>query len=217
MTAFGAIERQGPALALYSRSRRERSTGWFRRSFARRAIIACGGMVLAALAGAGSALASEFLLNISGSPAMQYRGECRVQSAEGHIRTIEIQGFVPQRYAFEDPAVSCTVQKWDARGRLRVALIQGRRIIARRETAAAYNWVRVRSDGPWGEARSQRGDQGVRPHAFVPLVPAHPVHPVHPPAASPPVLEIRPSPGLRRPLIPPMRSPFSRRFRGFSH
>ena len=167
-------------------------------------------MVLASLAASGSALANELMLDISGSPAISYRGECLLLSQDGTYRTIEIQGFVPQRYAFEDPAVSCTVQKWDARGRLRVALIQGRRVIARRETAAAYNWVRVRTDGPWGSARSERGNQ----RGFSTLVPVNP--PASPPVASPPVLEIRPSPGLRSPLIPPMRNPLSPRLRGFS-
>ena len=212
MIALTARPGQESARMLRSRSGYRRSARWFRLSAAQRAI-AAGGLVLATLTAAGPALANQLMLDISGSPAMQYRGECRVQSAQGDIRTIEIRGFVPQRYAFEDPAVSCTVQKWDARGRLRVSLIRGNRVIARRETAAAYNWVRVRTDGPWGEARSLRGDQGINPHAFAPLVPAHPQ--VRPPAAAPPVLELRPSPGLRSPLIPPMRSPLGPR-RGFS-
>ncbi len=57
--------------------------------------------------------------------------------------------------------MSCTVQKWDAIGRLTVTLSSDRDVVAHATTAAFFNWVRVRSDGPWGEARGLRGDQRI--------------------------------------------------------
>jgi hypothetical protein len=49
------------------------------------------------------------------------------------------------------------VRKQDAFGRLSVTLSGASGKIARAVTRAPFNWVRVRSDGPWGEAKADRG------------------------------------------------------------
>ena len=101
---------------------------------------------------------SRFRVEISGSPAVSYRGECTLVGDTGARRKVALAGTIPDRQRFVGGALSCVVQKWDARGRLRVGLYQGGRLIAYKDTAAAFNYVRIRSAGPWGGARSTRGD-----------------------------------------------------------
>ena len=101
---------------------------------------------------------SRFRLEISGSPAVSYRGECTLVGETRVRKKIALGGNIPGRHRFVGGALSCVVQKWNARGRLRVGLYQGGRLIAYQDTAAAFNYVRVRSTGPWGGARSTRGD-----------------------------------------------------------
>jgi hypothetical protein len=101
---------------------------------------------------------ARFRLEISGSPAVLYRGECTLVGKTAARKKITLAGSIPDRRRFVGRALSCVVQKWDERGRLRVGLYQGGRLIAYKDTAAAFNYVRVRSAGPWGGARSTRGD-----------------------------------------------------------
>ncbi len=101
---------------------------------------------------------AQFRLKISGSPAVLYRGECTLVGRTGVRKKITLAGNIPDRRRFVGRALSCVVQKWDERGRLRVGLYQGGRLIAYNDTAAAYNYIRIRSTGPWGAARATRGD-----------------------------------------------------------
>ena len=55
------------------------------------------------------------------------------------------RGMIPARYRATTTALSCRVQKWDAMGRRR--LVDGNRVVARRETAAPFNWLRVSTPG----------------------------------------------------------------------
>ncbi len=98
-----------------------------------------------------------FELNVGGSPARKFRGTCRLLNTEQVIEIVEFEGITPSRFNIEADAASCLVQKWDARGRLRVDLSRGNKLVAVAETAAAFNWVRVRSDGPWGNRGGRRG------------------------------------------------------------
>ncbi len=100
---------------------------------------------------------NEFVLDVSGSPAMQYRGDCRVVNAAGKRERTRFKGFVPDQIALPAAAVFCVVQKWDSVGRLRVTLFEDGRAIARAETAAPFNYVHVRSAGPWGGVGGGRG------------------------------------------------------------
>ena len=102
-------------------------------------------------------LTIPFELSVGGSPARKFRGTCRLLNAEQVIETVEFEGITPSRFNIEAGAASCIVQKWDARGRLRVELLGGRHLLAAAETAAVFNWVRVRSDGPWGNRGGRRG------------------------------------------------------------
>ena len=100
----------------------------------------------------------RFRLEISGSPAVRYRGECTLVGETGARKKVTLGGSIPDRYRFVGGALSCVVQKWDQRGRLRAGLYRGGRLIAYQDTAAAFNYVRLRSAGPWGGARATRGD-----------------------------------------------------------
>ena len=97
-----------------------------------------------------------FLLRLTGSPALLFRARCRLIGGRGD-RTVELEGTIPRSYRLEVDAVSCRVLKMDAFGRLRARLYQGDALIAAKLTSAPFNHVRVRSDGPWGAARSSRG------------------------------------------------------------
>lgn len=123
-----------------------------------------------------------FILAITGSPALEFIGHCRVVANDGSERRTEIKNFIPKSYSFRGAALRCTVQKWDARGRLQVA-IRGKdqKIIAQQETAARYNYVRVYSSGPWGAAGSIRGNiptitlpKRVQPRPRPPVRPSNP-------------------------------------------
>ncbi len=100
---------------------------------------------------------AAFVVEILGSTALQYRGSCLIRDATGERPISKLRGSVPRRIAIVGQAVVCTIQKWEAWGLLRVRLTSGGRVIARARTGAPYNWVRVRSAGPWGRAKGQRG------------------------------------------------------------
>ena len=104
-----------------------------------------------------AARAEDFILDISGSPALLVKVKCTVVGPGDGSNVIKFESFVPRKYLLQYDAVACSVQKWDARGRLRVMLLDASTAIAFAETAAAYNYVTVRSDGPWGTAAGFRG------------------------------------------------------------
>jgi hypothetical protein len=139
-------------------------------------------------------MAAEFTLTVSGSPAMLFRGECRMVERLGSVEHVRLRGSIPVRHKFETAALSCTIVKWDARGRLVVSLKEGGNVLARAETGAAFNWVRVRSDGPWGRAGGKRGVRRL------PVLPDDPPRGTVPPHTSPTV------PPHTSPKVPPLRS-----------
>jgi hypothetical protein len=94
----------------------------------------------------------RFLLAVDGTPALAFKGRCRIVTADGKRRHRSFDGWAPKRFAIVAPFVSCHVHKHDARGRLRVVLSLDDTVIALAETAGFFGGVRVRSDGPWGEA-----------------------------------------------------------------
>ena len=101
--------------------------------------------------------ARRFQLAVSGSPAMAVRAECIVITEMGERKRVKAETVTPLTYAIGAQALSCLIQKRDAMGRLKVALLHAGQFIASVDTAAPYNYVRVRSDGPWGKARAFRG------------------------------------------------------------
>ncbi len=99
----------------------------------------------------------SFLLVVSGSPALKFRGRCRVLDHQGRDERVDFGGLVPRHIVLTGSALSCRVRKEDFFGRLRVALQEQGRVIAYAKTTAPFNYVRVRSAGPWGPASGIRG------------------------------------------------------------
>jgi hypothetical protein len=102
-----------------------------------------------------------FLLQVGGQPGLKFSGECRTVERSERIARRPFEGLAPKTYRFRAKAVSCRVEKEDFLGRLEVALSRSGRVIAGAETSAPLNTVRVRSDGPWGEAAGWRGNRGL--------------------------------------------------------
>lgn len=115
------------------------------------------GAVSVLMLAASPAAGAEFLIEIRGSPALQFRGDCVVVNEAGDNGGAKFRGLIPKSYVVDGAAVSCSIQKWDAFGRLKVKLFMDDELIARADTAAAFNWVTVRSAGPWGRPAAVRG------------------------------------------------------------
>ncbi len=130
-----------------------------------------------------------FILDVSGSPAMAIRVDCQLVTPAGERGHIEFVSLTPESFTVDGEALSCIVQKRDARGRLKV-------VAARAETAAPFNYVRVRSDGPWGEAKGTRGA------VAIPLLRRKSARGSTVPSLSSPTI-----PPLRGTAVPPLRNP----------
>jgi hypothetical protein len=101
---------------------------------------------------------ARFALEIRGS-RQDYRARCKTVSAEGERVRRTFEGRAPSRILFHDRAVSCRVDLLTQHGSgLTVALYkQGRRLpLGRNSTHSFPGCVKVRSDGPWGEALGRR-------------------------------------------------------------
>ena len=98
-----------------------------------------------------------FVIDVSGLATLKIEGRCRVVNKSGAIERGTFRGRVPARFTVTGQAASCTVRNRDMGGRMRVALLVGNRVIAARQTRAAFRWIRVRSAGPWGKAGAFRG------------------------------------------------------------
>lgn len=134
-----------------------------------------------------------FELAVTGSPALAFVARCQLVSADGPARLIEHRGLVPARLVLRAEAALCEVRKRDARGRLTVALRQGERLIATAETAAAFNFVRVQSAGPWGTEAAVRGGIAFFRHDREP-----------PPPDDDPATRRQPR---QSPIVPPLTEP----------
>jgi hypothetical protein len=130
---------------------------------------------------------SHFRLSVEGSPALAFSVKCSLYGASGVVRTLRYKGFVPKRYGFRGTAIACLISKQDARGRLDARLSNQTGTLAKALTRAPYNFVRLRSAGPWGRARGTRG--------AIPLVKIQKTG------------RQRTVPHLPTPLVPPLRKP----------
>lgn len=131
-----------------------------RRTFRHVRAVALACATISAAASAHANAAEPYRLDVGGSPALAVRVACTLVSGAGddEARTkVRGKAWTPKAYRLEAEAVSCVVRKLDARGRLEVALRRGGRTIASARTSAPYNHVKVRGDGPWGDARGVRG------------------------------------------------------------
>jgi len=97
------------------------------------------------------------LLDIDGSPAVEFRGECLLVTRDDREVRRKFADAIPTQFELEAVAVSCRVRKTDSFGRLRVRLLEDDRVIAWAITTAPFNSVHVWSRGPWGAAGASRG------------------------------------------------------------
>lgn len=159
--------------------------------------------------------AARFRLQVSGTPAMKFAGGCDLVGADGRLRRRTFAGLVPGRFDFAASAVRCRVRKRDARGRLRVELTRDGGSIARAETRAAFNHVRVQSAGPWGAAAGVRGAIAIRMPAVSPAARGRIVPPltgrIVPPLTGRivPPLTGRTTPPLSGTIVPPLTGPMT--------
>jgi len=109
--------------------------------------------MLAAPAGA-----AEFRLVIGGTAALTLEGECTVLTDGLGVEHERFQATTPKTFLITAKGVSCTLRKFDPFGRIQVFLHQDGRPVAQAETTVAFDWVEVRSAGPWGRASGFRGD-----------------------------------------------------------
>ena len=123
-----------------------------------------------------------FVLELRGSPALEYRGNCRLSTVDGKQRKVVLRGLIPKEHAFRADFLTCRVQKFDAVGRLKARLYANGKQVARATTAAPFNWVGIRGDGPWGRASGWRGNQrllrfrgGDQPRSAPPRDPSPPL------------------------------------------
>lgn len=147
-------------------------------------------------AGEAAVAPPRFHLAVNGSPGLSFSGECRLVGEGAASEERALHGLVPARYRFAAAAVRCILRKRDAFGRLRVTLYRDGAAVARAETAAPYNHVRVRSAGPWGEAAASRGAIPV-PQITLPEGQGSLVPPLRGPIVPP----------LRGPIVPPLSGP----------
>ncbi len=146
--------------------------------------------------------AARFRLQVSGTPAMKFAGECDLVGADGRSRRRTFAGLVPGRFDFAASALRCRVRKRDAWGRLWVELTRDGGLIARAETRAAFNHVRVQSVGPWGAAAGVRGHIRVRQFKIAPEARGRIVPPLT--GRTTPPLSGTIVPPLTGPMIPPL-------------
>jgi hypothetical protein len=103
--------------------------------------------------------AEAFVLQVNGSPAMAFSVDCQLEpSAQQGPTRFRDKDLTPLSYRLHAPALACIVRKRDAAGRLSVRLLaQDETLIAKASTAGPFNWVVLRSDGPWGKADARIG------------------------------------------------------------
>jgi hypothetical protein len=107
---------------------------------------------------ASPAAAAEFKLVLGGTPALKLEGECTVLTMATGVEHERFVAMTPKSFNLTAKGVSCTLRKSDSFGRIQIFLHQDGRLVAQADTTAAYDWVDVRSAGPWGRASGFRGD-----------------------------------------------------------
>ena len=95
-----------------------------------------------------------FLMEITGTPAVEIKGTCTLLGPPGAERTVRLASLIPKSYRLKAAAVDCRIRKNDFRGRMRIRLYQGDALLAGRVINGPFNQIWIRSDGPWGPARA---------------------------------------------------------------
>ena len=127
---------------------------------------------------------AKFWLRITGSIFVNFEGDCQLVDQRGFATTTRIIGSVPQTFAITAEAVDCQIQNSGVDGTLIAELGQNKVLVARASTGSSFGEVKVRSEGPWGDARAT---------VSVPIVPNH----RH-------FLPSMEQPGLPSPIVPPL-------------
>ena len=104
------------------------------------------------------AAAAEFRLVIGGGNGLTLAGECTVLTNALGVEHQRFTVTTPKTFLVTGKGLSCTLRKSDSFGRVLVVLQQDGRPVAQAETSVAYDWVEVRSAGPWGRASGIRGN-----------------------------------------------------------
>ena len=95
-----------------------------------------------------------FLMEITGTPAVEIKGTCTLLGPPGTERTVAIASLIPKSYRFKAAAVDCRIRKNDFVGRMRIRLTRDGALLAGRTINGPFNQIWIRSDGPWGPARA---------------------------------------------------------------
>ena len=104
-----------------------------------------------------------FILELTGRVGLEIKGSCQILQDGARPDAVTFAGYLPAQYRIEASAVSCKIRKRDIAGRLTAELSQGPDFSVRATTSVPFNRVRVRSDGPWGQARGGAGPRQGRP------------------------------------------------------
>ncbi len=113
-----------------------------------------GAALIALLLAPAKATADRFRLVVTGGTFVDFTGDCRLVDQRGFEAWTRLVGHVPQAYAITAEAVACKIDNSDLSGRLTVRLEHNGEVVARATTRASLARVKVRSAGPWGEARA---------------------------------------------------------------
>jgi hypothetical protein len=101
---------------------------------------------------------ARYMLTVEGR-TQPFRVGCTIVGARGNSRTWKYEGRAPSRLHLDGRALRCRVDKLDQHaGLLSVSLYErgGRLPLAQNRTQSAFGCVRLRSNGPWGNAYARR-------------------------------------------------------------
>lgn len=121
---------------------------------------------VAALLLAGAAMPAEagerqnFLVKLEGTFA-EFVMYCRVVDGKT-TRTVQYHEFMPNSYRIAAEAVYCTVAIPDRSGQISGKLYKNGKLIADADEKATRPIVKLRSGGPWGQAKGTRASAPVR-------------------------------------------------------
>jgi hypothetical protein len=115
--------------------------------------LALAGSTLAVPSLATRANAAEFHLEFGGAPLIEFFGSCRIARG-ATIQRADFRDDTPKVYRIEADALSCIITLLDSAGRVEVRLLQDGYLVTKGDVRGLSNRLRVRSNGPWGEAWS---------------------------------------------------------------
>lgn len=92
----------------------------------------------------------EFVIRLSGTAGIEFRGEYGYTEVGGQMRgktrAEEVESTVPAGYTVSGDVVWCSFKKVGEKGVLRVEIFKGERIVAQSETSEPYGSVYAEAD-----------------------------------------------------------------------